>query len=571
MQSIRRMSEYPAGCSLLLLLTLALPPAFAQTSASPNTTPDTRTHFDRRLTPGEQHAVRAFDRARNAKANALALEVFLKKMPKGGDLHMHLSGAIYAETFLKDAAVENLCVNPTTETLDKSTRPAVAAAAATPPKCLAGAEPAADAFNDQKLYDALVDAWSMRTFVPSEGISGHDQFFATFDRFAAVTEAHPGEWLNDVATRAARQNEQYLEVMVTPDFGIAAKLGYAIGWPATPPGDQIDPGGDTTGTSPAELGDLREKLLAGGLRQDVAIDEKQMDSDLAARTQIEHCGRPDAAKACSVKIRYLYQVLRAFPPQQVFAQTLLAFEVASQDPNVVGLNFVQPEDAYLAMSEYNRQMHMLDYLHSVYPRVHISLHAGELAPGLVPPKGLTFHIHEAIDLGHAERIGHGVDVMYEHAPYALLKEMADRHIMVEINLTSNAVILGVVPPYHPLPEYLAAHVPVALSTDDEGVSRIDLTHEYVRAAMEYGLGYIDLKTMARTSLQHSFLPGESLWKKPDDFTQVKQVCAGQPVGASTPSRECAALLKSSQKATGQWELEHRFSVFEAGLSRESYK
>ena len=79
----------------------------------------------------------------------------------------------------------------------------------------------------------------------------------------------------------------------------------------------------------------------------------------------------------------------------------------------------------MAMSEYNRQMHMLDYLHSVYPRVHISLHAGELAPGLVPPEGLRFHIREAVELGHAERIGHGVDVMYESDPRALLREMAE--------------------------------------------------------------------------------------------------------------------------------------------------
>jgi hypothetical protein len=61
------------------------------------------------------------------------------------------------------------------------------------------------------------------------------------------------------------------------------------------------------------------------------------------------------------------------------------------------------------------------YLHSVYPKVHISLHAGELAPGLVPPDGLSFHIREAVHLGHAERIGHGVDVMYERDPNALLK------------------------------------------------------------------------------------------------------------------------------------------------------
>ena len=273
--------------------------------------------------------------------------------------------------------------------------------------------PAATVFTCQKLYDALVDAFSMRSFVPMPSISGHDQFFATFDRFGGIDKSHTGEWLDEVATRAAAQNEQYLEVMMTPSFGDAAKLGYSLGWPATPAGATPDPQGDATGTSRAELDALRTKLLAGGLRNAAGEDVKELDGALAARSQLEHCGQPNATAACAVQIRVLYQVLRAFPPQQVFAQTLLAFEVASVDPHVVGLNFVQPEDAYAAMSEYNRQMHMLDYLHSVYPKVHISLHAGELAPGLVPPDGLKFHVREAIDLGHAERIGHGVDVMYE--------------------------------------------------------------------------------------------------------------------------------------------------------------
>jgi len=290
-----------------------------------------------------------------------------------------------------------------------------------------------------------------------------------------------------------------------------------------------------------------------------------LDDALAARDRIEHCGQPNAAAACSVKIRALYQVLRAFLPQQVFAQTLLAFEVASADPNVVGLNFVQPEDAYMAMSEYNRQMHMLDYLHSVYPQVHISLHAGELAPGMVPPDGLSFHIREAVDLGHAERIGHGVDLMHETEPRALLRELASRRVMVEINLTSNDVILGVKEDEHPLGAYMAAHVPVALSTDDEGVSRIDITHEYVRAVDEQGLGYADLKRMARTSLEHSFLPGESLWRKPDVFARVKDACVDQKPGAGMPTGDCGALLKSSEKAAQQWELERRFSLFESSL------
>ena len=118
---------------------------------------------------------------------------------------------------------------------------------------------------------------------------------------------------------------------------------------------------------------------------------------------------------CTVQTHWLYQVLRGFPPQQVFAQTLLGFELATAHPEqVVGLNFVRAEDRRDAMAEYHTEMLMLDYLHSVYPRVHISLHAGELAPGLVPPEGLRFHIREAVELGHAERIGHGVDVLYEN-------------------------------------------------------------------------------------------------------------------------------------------------------------
>ncbi len=79
----------------------------------------------------------------------------------------------------------------------------------------------------------------------------------------------------------------------------------------------------------------------------------------------------------------------------------------------VGMNFVMPEDGYISMRDYTLQMRMLEYLHAVYPKVRITLHAGELAPGLVPPEGLRFHIRQAVEIGHAERIGHGVDVMYE--------------------------------------------------------------------------------------------------------------------------------------------------------------
>ena len=525
------------SCLALILALASLPACVAQTPAS----------------PAERRASAAFAAARTS--GPVSLRAFLQRMPKGADLHMHLSGAVYAETFLKDAAFDKLCVDPIRLTFVKNP------SGTCPEKTV----PAAATFKDQHLYDALVDAFSMRSFVPTPGLSGHDQFFATFDRFGGTAKSHTPEWLDEVATRAASQNEQYLEVMITPTFSKAAALGYQLGWPAEPrlvSGSDAD---DIAGTTPAELSALRDKLLAGGLRDDIAADRTQLDDDLARRQQLEHCGTPAATPACSVEVRVLYQVLRAFPPQQVFAQTLLAFEVAASDPNVVGLNFVQPEDAYMAMSEYHRQMLMLDYFHSVYPQVHISLHAGELAPGLVPPHGTSFHIRQAVDLGHADRIGHGVDILYEDDPEALLKELAARHVMIEINLTSNDVILGVATNRHSLPAYRAAHVPVALSTDDEGVSRIDLTHEYARAVLDFGLGYVDLKQMARTGIAHTFLPGPDLWQTPDTFTRTVPPCSNQPLGADSPSPTCLAFLKASPHARQQWELEHRFRLFESSF------
>jgi adenosine deaminase len=512
----------------------------------------------------EQHAIRAFNAV---SGNPLELQAFLREMPKGADLHMHLSGAIYAESFIRDAVDDHLCFSPASRSLFRPSTTVHNLPAQV--ICGEGNRDAGDAFKDPALYDQMIDDFSMRSFVPSSGVSGHDHFFAAFARFSALGHRHIGEWLDEVASRAASQNEQYLEIMHTPDFLAAAKLGYSIPWPSTS-ADSRAKTGDAAGTNRADLARIRDQLLAGGLRNMVATDRKELSDALEARREVEGCGTSTASKACTVQIRFIYQILRGFPPQQVFAQTLLGFETLQAEldtghPVAVGINFVMPEDGYLSMSEYHRQMLMLDYLHSVYPHVHISLHAGELAPGLVAPDGLRFHIREAVELGHAERIGHGVDVMYEDHPGSLLREMADRHIMTEINLTSNDVILGVQKQWHPLPMYRAAKVPLALSTDDEGVSRIDITHEYARAVLDFHLGYLDLKRMARTSLEHSFLPGESLWSQPDNFTGVNRACSGLPLGTEKLTPKCTAFLHANERAAQQWQLEQRYQIFESSL------
>jgi adenosine deaminase len=487
----------------------------------------------------EARAAHAYETA--TKGGPLVLHAFLDQFPKGADLHVHLSGAIYAETFIKDAAEDGLCVDPKALSFSKPPCDAPLVSA----KDLDGVlNPA-----EQALYDRLIDSFSMRSYVPASGFSGHDQFFATFDRFHGLSGKHIGEWVDEVAARSAAQNQQYLELMETPSFGQAAGLAHK---------NPLN----------ADFAAYRQALLSQGLKDEVASDREDVRAAEAQRKELEHCGTPQANPACNVTIRYIYQVLRGYSPEQVFAQTLLGFETVqaamdAHDDTWVGINFVMPEDGFVSMRDYALQMKMVDYLHSVCPKVHITLHAGELAPGLVPPEGLRFHIRQAVEEGHAERIGHGVDVMYEDDAQVLLKEMARKHVMVEINLSSNEGILGIKGASHPFPLYRAAHVPVALSTDDEGVSRIEITGEYTRAALDYHLTYADLKQLARTGMEHNFLPGVSLWASADSFGVPASACRNQVLGSDHPSAECKALLDGSQKASAQWEQERRFRAFEA--------
>ena len=479
---------------------------------------------------GEENASRYFDSIRHTPPLLLA---FLQEMPKGGDLHNHLNGAIYAESFIDYAASDGYCVDRTTSILIA-------------PPCDRGCEKftskpsIACAYEDPILYNSLVDAWSMRNWSREE--SGHDHFFATFDKFSPALVNHFGDALADAASRAASDHLQYLELMHTADRHQAAELGAKLGWDD-------------------DFGIERGKLLAGGLKDVIAATRQQLDRDEAKMRSILKCGTPQASPGCHVRVRFLYQVLRGLPREQVFAQILLGFELAQADARFVGLNLVMPEDWYIPMHDFGLHMQMLDYLHGLYPGVHISLHAGELAMGLVPPEALRFHIRDSIERGHAERIGHGVTVMHERDPLGLMREMSQRNVLVEICLTSNDVILGVRDADHPLPIYLHQGVPVALATDDEGVARATMTQEYLRAAESYDFPYATLKRMARQSLDHSFLPGASLWEEKQQFRRLP-ACAEDVPGSEKVSKGCQHFLNASERGQIEWKLEEEFVKFE---------
>lgn len=476
------------------------------------------------LDPVREAAVAALiDRARSSPP---ALRVLLRAMPKGGDLHNHLAGAIYAEDFLKWAGEKGFCVD-------------AAGISVEPPPCPAerGIERFAGA--NEFGFDKLVDAMSTRGFqrgVGQNDVSGHTQFFRSFDRFSKLG-GETAQMLVSARRIAAGDNLSYLEL----DHNTNALVSVVR----------------AAGDDPVAVADLAPRYAAEAKAFAALIPRAraELDGDEAAGSKAMACGTAEGEPGCKVAVHYLFQALRALPPAQVYRSLILGFMMADADPRFVGVNIVMPEDAYLARRDYRLHMAMIRFLAGKYPKVRLTLHAGEVTLGQVPPEDLRDHIAQALDAG-AQRIGHGTGIAFEDRAEDTMARMAKQGIAVEINLTSNAVILGVKGAHHPLNLYRAHGVPVVLSTDDQGVLRSDMTNEYVRAVHEQGLGYADLKTIARAGLHYAFLPGATLWADPAKLVPVA-VC----VDLATVS--CGKYLAGNEKARLEADLEQRFAQFEA--------
>ncbi|MFD0024487.1 adenosine deaminase [Streptomyces sp. NPDC058382] len=527
---LRPKSRLLAGLGALTALTL-LPavPATAAATAVPAKDTAHRAAAQaspRVVTPAER---RTAARLASLQGRPERLKAFFKALPKGGDLHNHLSGAATTEYLIKLAIERGLCID--------ATMTAVA------PPCGTGTRPASDARADTAFRQQIVRAWSMQDFPADQ--SGHDHFFDTFGKFSLATWDR-GKLLANVADTAVEQNQFYLETMVTPASDSAKKLADAVGYDA-------------------DLPALHRKLLAGG-QLDRVVNEavREADDADAQFRATAHCdtARPDPG--CRLPVRWISQVSRGSTPARVFTQIAVGMRLAERDPRFVAVNLVQPEDGESALRDYSLQMRMLKYLRGQYPGAHLTLHAGELAPGLVKPEDLTFHINEAVRVAGAERIGHGVDLVHENDWRQLARTMARRGVAVEVPFSSNKQILGIAGADHPFEAYRRYGVPVVLSTDDPGVSRIDVSHEYQYAAETYGLSYTELKDLARASLEYAFRDGRSLWAPgtaPSGYRPAA-ACRSDRLGDTHPSPRCSRHLAASPKAATQWRQETAFAAFE---------
>lgn len=457
-----------------------------------------------------------------------ALSALTRAFPKGGELHLHLSGAVYGESFLKWAAEDGRCIDPAVLSIEQ-------------PPCTGALKPASAAQADIDLYRAILDSFSVRHPGFRER-SGHDQFFTSFERFS-FGRARRGDALAEVMERAAAQNTYYLELMA---FGGPQGLGPLVN---AAPGDTAD--------FPA----LKASLSAAGLERLAADVTAETDAMEARARTLMACGTPAARRGCQVTVRYLAFAARNAPPKISFAQIQLGVAMTRADPRFVGVQVLTPEDDPAAVANYALVARMFDFLSDHGRAAPLALHAGELTLGVATPEALRDHVAQAVRVSGARRIGHGTDIANEDGAEALAREMAAKKVLVEVNLSSNAAILGVKGADHPYGWLRARGVPVSLSTDDPGVSRTDLSSEYALAVRD-GADYAALKTSARNALAFSFLAGQGLWADPGDYRTPAAACRGQ-IGKAEPAGACAALVAHSDKAREQWRHEALLAQFEA--------
>lgn len=415
------------------------------------------------------------------KDNDLAkLSLFCSLMPKGGDIHNHYSGAMYTETYLDWAQSKGMKIDLNTLMLTTGS--------STSASCIS-----IDSLKKNSvLYRSVLNLWSDMDFSNYYHIEDQpDQhFFNTFSYFGNISAAYYKKGLLEIKERAKKENIQYIETMLMSP-SVPIKFGPTV----LPRLLSIEQRKDSV-TLVAVLDSLK-KVIVSNSQYKPAI-QTYIDSIYSY-----HKGIDDGL----FSMRFQSYVSRGSNPDALFSKLYGCFDAVAKDKSnmIVAVNIVSPENGIVSMRDYWLHMQMFAYLKKLFPSVKTSMHAGELCLGLVKPEDLTFHVSDAINIACANRIGHGVDIPYEKNAPSLLKKMREKSVAVEINLTSNEFILGVKGKDHPVKLYFDAGVPIVVSTDDAGVSRNNLSSEYVKLSSRYSFSYKQIKTIVYNSIKYSFM------------------------------------------------------------------
>lgn len=337
------------------------------------------------------------------------LKYFFQRMPKGGDIHHHACGTPYAEEYIKNAINDSCYINTTTYQLYFNKNQALKE------KDSSAVLINTLLINSPNEKDSIIDNWSIRNY-KKRNKDGHDLFFSTFTKFKLAFVGHESELLSEICKRASNDNISYIETMIgVPNVQDSiSKLTF----------DKKAEWNSDTRSIEIKLNEIYKYFKDNDISKWAKVNADSLNSYHSKTNK------------CKVNLKFQTYGVRVSSNQpKIFGHLLLAFETASLTNNLVGVNFLAPEDNFNALKNYRVHMEMFKFLNKKYPCINISLHSGELVfgKGGVQEPDLKFHINDALKIANATRIGHGVDLIQEDNYESILTFM--KKIIVLLKLT----------------------------------------------------------------------------------------------------------------------------------------
>lgn len=356
------------------------------------------------------------------------LQEFMENFPKGGDIHSHLVGAVYAEDIL-DCLEKNsipICLNAETWILEKP----INGRCEEPHRQLE--------YPLSKIIQSnLIRHWSIPSQRSHSQIDDRDFFFAAFAKYKEGFRHCRAESLVSLVKRLEDHHMIYLEIMINP--GSSGLRNFVENLPMDAHQD-------------LNLSIFQKHIDLSKIKQEALSEFEQFDETYHKVWKTKY------ARAENVEVKYLYQVCRNQEPIHVLASLLLAFQVVEADSRFVGINLVCPEDHPIALGDHDLHLSWFKALKNRYPNIPFSIHAGELRNDQA--KEHKNHIRSAVEIAGAYRIGHGTSLIFEDDKDGLLQVMSQKLIPVEICLSSNAHILHISGNQHPFKLYREHQIPV---------------------------------------------------------------------------------------------------------------
>lgn len=454
---------------------------------------------------------------------------YLKDFPKGGDLHIHLAGAIPAKEWLRKAEQHQLYYMPATFAISNERQE--------------GYLPISHLKHDFA-WESFYSKLTLRS--EKEFPKGHDHFFESFKMIRQIMKYVPLEEFFPIVLQEAKANHvSYLEIMV---------------------GAHLYPSLPHKNFSFEEINQATETLQPA-IDQFIYQVQQFLDRcDDYGREAIQSKHSIFSTES-PVSVRFIIEISRDTDDlHKFFYRALAAFKLIEADPRVRSINIVGTEDAPMGIDFFNKQMKIVNDLSLHFSRP-IALHSGEfsLACGMGSYL-LTNRISSSLNqVQKIQRLGHATSFPWD-LNSLLAQEIIDRNITIEVCPSSSKDILNLEGCSHPIHLFLKNKIPIVIATDDAGISNTSLTNEYVQIAKWVpNLTYKDLKNIAIQSLESSFLRGEGIYDKNDNGYFLKPMFQT----LNNLSEEAIQLLQSSEKARIEYQHALKIANFEKAKEKRS--